>query len=81
VEIIGATLPDIKLKHQLFHKYDYIGFLLALSNGISIIGFLIVYLFQKCFKTKTDIFCQWILDFIISISFFISTAGKIFAIF
>ena len=76
MEIIGATLPDIKLKHQLFNNYDYIGFLLALSNGISIFGSLFVYLIHKCLKSKTDMFGQLILDFIISISFFISTAGK-----
>ncbi len=74
-------MPDIKLQHKLYHQYDLIGTILAISSGISIFGASFVFVILKCSKNhkvnQIEIFGQTAkLDFLLSISFFISTAGN-----
>ena len=70
-------MPDIKLQHKLYNSYDFIGMILALSSLMTIVGVVCALVILKCLKNKKEIFGQRAtIDFMLSISFFIATAGK-----
>ncbi len=78
-EIVGLTMPDMKLQFRLYESHEAIGVGLALSSVAILLGCLFMYssIVFLNFNTKFSAIFSFNskIDFIMSISFFCTAAG------